>query len=261
MEMPRIIGKISLNRKNLNMIGAQWKRLQSEWDQPIKIAIPGPMTIMDSTYNEHYKDSVDQLLLDLAENINTFLVHLTNQYDVRFIQIDEPIFARKPEMTKRIGFAAMKRVWQNVPDRVYKSIHICCGYTDEVDEKYEKASNHAYVRLADYGMDEFLVNECGVNGISIEDAHDRVPMEFYRKIRKLDIILGVVKVCRTECYSEEEIVERVSSIIKEGGVKPDKLLLAPDCGMALLPLDVARKKIQVMGRAANVLRRRYQSKL
>eukprot|EP01083_Nonionella_stella_P051943 137986_1 len=78
----------------------------------IKIAIPGPMTIMDSTHNEYYAN-VHQLLFDLANCINQYILNLSENFAVKYIQIDEPIFSRKPDMAKKVGFKAMKMCWQN----------------------------------------------------------------------------------------------------------------------------------------------------
>eukprot|EP01084_Bolivina_argentea_P253606 426083_1 len=260
---PQITEKISLKSDALDLMANQWTQLQKHCRKPIKIQIPGPMTIMDSTYNEYYNNNKEELLFDLSDCINKYILYLTNNTDLKFIQIDEPVFTRKPEMAKDIGFKAMKKCLENVPKYVYKSVHICCGYFDEVDTKYEKADNHSYVKLVQYGMDSFLYDECGINGITIEDAHSRVPMKFFKLINKLDIILGVVKVCETRVISNStnEIVDRVHDIIKFGKIKPKKLLLAPDCGLAMLPLDVVRKKMKSLLVARDILRSHYQSKL
>eukprot|EP01083_Nonionella_stella_P051942 137984_1 len=261
MYSPRITNKITLKKDALDLIGNQWLLLQQKHNsKPIKIAIPGPMTIMDSTHNEYYAN-VHQLLFDLANCINQYILNLSENFAVKYIQIDEPIFSRKPDMAKKVGFKAMKMCWQNVPNYVYKSIHLCCGYSNELDIEYEKADNHCYVQLLKYGMDDFLVDECGVHAISIEDAHDRVPMEFFKLVKKLDIILGVIKVCQKQMISTDQIVERVANIIQLGNIEPSKLLLAPDCGLAMLPIHVAKKKLKALVEARNILRRRYQSKL
>ena len=76
MVMPRITDKVSLKKEGLDLYGAQWSRLQKDCDKAIKIAIPGPMTIMDSTCNEYYKDDIKGLLFDLADCINAYILNL-----------------------------------------------------------------------------------------------------------------------------------------------------------------------------------------
>ena len=173
MIMPQITNKVTLKKEAMDLMSQQWSELQKLSSKPLKIAIPGPMTIMDSTHNEYYKNNSDALLADLAQCINTFLVHLSNKCEVKYIQIDEPIWARKCEEANRIGFKVMQKCWENIPTHIYKAIHICCGYANELDIKYQKADNHSYVKLLKYGMDRHLVDNCGVNGITIEDAHHR----------------------------------------------------------------------------------------
>ena len=45
------------------------KFLRSQTDQPIKWALPGPMTMVDTLYDDHYKVTREKLAWEFAKNI------------------------------------------------------------------------------------------------------------------------------------------------------------------------------------------------
>ena len=103
----------------------------------------------------------------------------------------------------------MEICWDGIPNHVYRMVHICCGYTNELNEKdYKKAENHSYIKLAQYGIDKW-----NINGLSIEDAHTRIPLQFFKMIKNIDIVLGCLKVCQTHCYTENDIMHRIEQVI------------------------------------------------
>ncbi len=61
------------------------------------MTIPGPLTIMDSIADAYYGDE-NRFGVDLADAIN-FEIKALSAAGCRWIQIDEPIFARQPEKT------------------------------------------------------------------------------------------------------------------------------------------------------------------
>jgi len=112
------------------------------------------------------KSNEDDLLWDLVKAINIEVLRLA-EAGVKYIQIDEPTFTRQVETAVRIGFRlksafcaqvfvqfclhlfrCLQQCWTGVPKNVIKGIHVCCGYTDSLDQKdYLKAENHSYIRV------------------------------------------------------------------------------------------------------------------
>ena len=102
---------------------------------------------------------------DLAETINKEVLSLVDK-GCKFIQIDEPLFARQLEDAESFGFEGIERCFHKVPNDVKKIIHICCGYPDHLDdENYKKADSNCYRDLA---KSLELLN---IDQISLEDAH------------------------------------------------------------------------------------------
>lgn len=64
----------------------------------------------------------------------------------------------------------------------------------------------------------------------------------------MKVILGAVAVARTKVEREEEVVNRVREALKF--IPPARLILAPDCGLGMLPLNIIKEKIQVMVKVA-----------
>ena len=71
--LPMIVSKISL--KNHGLLAEEWQFSQAMSKASVKITIPGPITIMDTFYNDFYEDE-ETLLQDLANCINLELKNL-----------------------------------------------------------------------------------------------------------------------------------------------------------------------------------------
>ncbi len=111
--------------------------------QPVKITLPGPMTITDTIADAYYHDD-EQLGYALAQAINKEVLRLVDA-GCTWIQIDEPLFARKPEQALAYGMKNLERCFKDVPEHVIKAVHMCCGYPTKLDDEiYPKANHDAY---------------------------------------------------------------------------------------------------------------------
>ena len=53
---------------------------------------------------------------------------------------------------------------------------------------------------------------------------------------------------RTRVETEEEVVGKVREALKF--IPAERLILAPDCGLGMLPLNIIQQKLQVMVKVA-----------
>jgi 5-methyltetrahydropteroyltriglutamate--homocysteine methyltransferase len=67
--------------------------------------------------------------------------------------------------------------------------------------------------------------------------------------------VGCIDLSTPEVESVETIVDRIRRALPY--VKPENVILAPDCGMKYLPRDAAVGKLQAMVAAAKVLRQEH----
>jgi len=241
-ELPTITAKIK--PRGNHFLDHDYRIAQAMTDQPVKITVPGPMTIMDTTANAHYDDE-KQLAFDLADALN-FEIRALADAGCSFIQIDEPLFARNVERALAFGVEGLERCFHGVPDTVTRVMHMCCGYPDHLDdEDYHKADPQCYFQLAQ------AVDQSSIDQISIEDAHRHNDLSLIGKFQNSTLILGAVAIAQSRVETVDEIVERLKQIL--GAIDADRLIAAPDCGLAMLGRDLAMQKLKNLCAAAKAV--------
>ena len=90
------------------------------------------MTIMDTIANDYYKND-EEMGYDFASALNVEIRRLV-EAGCKYIQVDEPLFARKPENAISYGISNLEKCFEGINDSVVEKItHICCGYPDKID--------------------------------------------------------------------------------------------------------------------------------
>ena len=236
--LPAVVGPV---RARAPFLPADYRRAQACTDRPVKITMPGPMTISDTTVDLHYGDA-RVLGRALAAALNREVLALADA-GCRYIQIDEPLFARKPDAALDHGFENLERAFHGCPGHVTRTVHMCCGYPDRLDRTdYPKADPGSYLRLAD------AIEDSAIDAISIEDAHRPNDLSLLERFRRTTVILGVVAIARSRVEDAEEIAERLGAALDH--IDAHRLIAAPDCGLGLLGRDLARCKLANLCRAA-----------
>lgn len=239
--LPTIKGKVSA--KSL-FLSADWKQAQSNTKQAVKITMPGPMTIADTTSDMFYQNN-QQLGADLADALNKEIRQLASD-GCRHIQLDEPVFARHPQLALDYGFEHLERAFHGCPDSVTRTVHMCCGYPDKLDnDDYPKADRQSYVQLAD------AIEYSSIDAVSIEDAHRHNDLQLLEKFQKTTVILGVVVIAKSELESVEQIRERLNAALLH--IDAARLIAAPDCGLGMLDRNTALAKLKHLSLAASNL--------
>ena len=134
--LPTITNKIKAKEE---FLVSEWKLNQSQTSKPVKVTIPGPMTITDTIANTHYT-SDEEMGNDLAVAINDEIKRLVSA-GCKYIQVDEPLFARKPDNALAFGIKNLEKCFDGITqENVERITHICCGYPDKLDAiNYPKA--------------------------------------------------------------------------------------------------------------------------
>jgi len=238
-QLPRIVGPVGFERSPLVH---EYEVAQSLSPRPVKVTVPGPMTIADSTVDEHYDDPV-ALGADLAAALNGQIVELAAA-GCRYIQVDEPVMARRPDQALAHGIEHLARCFYRVPAEVTRVVHCCCGYPRHLDDPdYPKADRAAYLRLAP------AIDEAPIDQISIEDAHRHNDLAALLPLfAETTVVLGVVAIADSRVETVAEVEARLRSALEH--LPPERLVAAPDCGLGYLPRDLARAKLSVLTEAA-----------
>lgn len=240
-KFPTIVGDIVVGE---HFLVEDWRRAQDATDRPVKMTLPGPMTIIDSVVDQHYGND-EKLALALAEALNYEALALA-EAGCRHIQIDEPVFARKARAALEWGGRMLERAFDGIPDEVTRTVHICCGYPSAVDlEDFPKAPREAYFELA------AMLDDSSVDCVSIEDAHRYNDLALLARFRKTSVILGVVQIAATRVETVDEITDRLRDALQH--IDKERLLAGPDCGLAMLERDTVFAKLANLCAAAKSL--------
>jgi 5-methyltetrahydropteroyltriglutamate--homocysteine methyltransferase len=190
--------------------------------KPVKVPITGPYTLASWSFNEAYEDDAD-LSYALADLVNEEIEALVDA-GARYIQIDEPALATTPDDHAIVG-ECLDRIVADIPDEVRIGLHVCYGDYSRI-----------YPELLEYPIDEFDVELCN-------DGYEQIDV-FTDPEFSMDLALGVVDVHSTEVESVEEIKANIRQGFEV--VPPERLTVSPDCGVKLLPREVAYQKIENM---------------
>ena len=238
VELPGIVGPV---RAREPFLPHDWSKAQAATDKPVKVTLHGPMTVADTSVNLFYDDD-RRLGRDLAAALNAEVRALADA-GCRYIQIDEPLFARYPAKALAFGIEDLDRCWHGVPGDVTKIAHMCCGYPNKLDDTdYPKADPGAYFELA------AALDRSAVDAVSIEDAHRHNDLSLLDLFARKTVILGLVTIASSRLESEEEIRERLLAALRH--LPPERLIAAPDCGLGYFTREMAMQKMTLLSRAA-----------
>ena len=231
--VPRVVGKI---RRKYPVEVRDLRFLRANTDRPVKITLPGPFTMSEQAQNDHYATE-EEMVLDYAAAVNEEMRDLFAA-GADIVQLDEPWMEAHAEKARKFGLTALRRAVDGVTGTT--ALHICFGYAAMVPG-----------RPAAYSFLEELADS-PVKQISIETAQSSLDCSVLAKLPKKTIILGVIDLSKPEVESAESIAARIRRALPF--VSPDRLVLAPDCGMKYLPAESAFGKLKSMVAAAQIVR-------
>lgn len=231
--VPRVVGKI--RRKHAVQVrDVQFLRVNT--DRQIKITVPGPFTMAQQAQNDFYKSEAE-MAYDYAQAVNEEIRDLfAAGADV--VQIDEPYMQARPEKAREYGVEVLNRALEGVTGRT--AVHICFGYAAVI-----------HARPNGYS---FLPELCGCSAhqISIETAQSNLDCAVLDSLSNKEIMLGVLDLSTNEIEHPEVVAARIRRALPH--VPPERLIIAPDCGLKYLPRDVAYGKMKAMVEGAAIVR-------
>ncbi|MGG7462831.1 methionine synthase [Plantibacter sp. YIM 135347] len=240
--VPTVVGAVS-REKPVFVEDAKFLRQQT--DRPIKWALPGPMTMIDTLSDRHYK-SREKLAWEFATILNQEAREL-EAAGVDIIQFDEPAFNVFFDDVKDWGVAALERAAEGL--RAETVVHICYGYGIKANTDW-KATLGAEWRQ--YETSFPLLQQSSIDTISLESHHSHVPLDLVELIRGKKVMLGAIDVASETIETPEEVADTLRKAL--AFVDADKLIPSTNCGLAPLPRDVARGKLRALSAGAAILR-------
>jgi 5-methyltetrahydropteroyltriglutamate--homocysteine methyltransferase len=231
--VPRVVGDIvrpgPIQRPDLEF-------LRAHTDRTIKVTVPGPFTMSAQAQDDHYGDP-RSLALAYADAVNAEVRDLFAA-GADIVQLDEPYMQARPEPARAYGLEALNRALDGVGGTT--AVHICFGYAAII---HERPSGYSFLpELADTPADM----------ISIETAQSNLDPSVLTALSGKTIILGVIDLSTPEVETADTVAARVRRALPY--VDPERVVLAPDCGMKYLPRESADGKLRSMAAAAAQLR-------
>ena len=231
--VPRVVGPIKRSRP-VQVRDVEF--LRANTDRRIKVTVPGPFTMSQQVQNDHYPD-LASLSMDYAVAVNQDVKALF-EAGADVVQLDEPWLQAHADDAREFGVQAINKALEGVGGTT--GLHLCFGYAAVVKNK---ASEYDF--LAE-------LEESVVDLISIEAAQPNLDLSVLAKLPSKTIVVGVLDLEDSAIESPEAVAARVREALRY--LPPERLMLAPDCGMKYLPRDVAFGKLQAMVRGVELVR-------
>jgi 5-methyltetrahydropteroyltriglutamate--homocysteine methyltransferase len=234
--VPRVVGKI---KRTAPVELRDMQFLRENTEHAAKITLPGPFTMSQQARNEFYKDD-EELAMAFAEAVNAEALDL-QKAGADVIQLDEPWVRNNPELAKRYAVKAINRALRGVT--VPTVVHLCFGYAAVVPGSSKPAGYSFLAELDDTTAEQ----------ISIEAAQPKLDLGVLKDLSSKKIMLGVLDLGNPEIETAAVVADRIRNGLKH--VPPERLVVAPDCGMKYMPRHVAFGKLKAMSEAAGVVRK------
>jgi 5-methyltetrahydropteroyltriglutamate--homocysteine methyltransferase len=189
--------------------------------------------------NDFYKTEA-AAALDYAAAVNEEIRDLFAA-GADIVQIDEPYMQARPEQAREYGLQALNRALDGI--RGTTAVHICFGYAAII---HQRPSGYSFLpELAG----------CGCRQVSVETAQSGLDCSVLAKLAGKQIMVGAINLNDLRVETPAEVVARIKRALSF--VRPEDVIIAPDCGMKYLPRDVAFGKMRAMVDAATILRKEF----
>jgi 5-methyltetrahydropteroyltriglutamate--homocysteine methyltransferase len=231
--VPRVVGPIRRVRP-VQVRDVQF--LRAHTDRPIKATIPGPFTMAQQAQNEYYPDR-ESLAMDYATCVNAEVKALF-EAGADVVKLEEPWVRNDPEAARAYGVTAINKALEGITGTT--ALHLCFGYAAMVQGKPSR-----YAFLAE--LENSLVQQ-----ISIEAAQPKLDLAVLQELPTKTIILGVLDLSDMRIEAPESIAAKLREALQY--VPPERLMVAPDCGMKYLPRAIAYRKLRAMTLGAAIVR-------
>lgn len=240
--VPSVVGPVS-RQKAVFVEDARFLRQQTK--QPIKWALPGPMTMIDTLYDAHYR-SREKLAWEFAKILNQEAREL-EAAGVDIVQFDEPAFNVFFDEVNDWGIATLERAIEGL--KCETAVHICYGYGIKANTDWKKTLGSEW-RQYERTFPKLQASNIGM--VSLECQNSHVPMELIELLRGKKVMVGAIDVASNAVETPEEVAATLRKALRF--VDADKLCPCTNCGMAPLSRTIARAKLEALSAGAAIVR-------
>jgi 5-methyltetrahydropteroyltriglutamate--homocysteine methyltransferase len=241
-EVPTVTGPLA-RRAPVHLDEVRWARAHT--DRRLKFTIPGPMTIVDTLADEHYRDR-RRLALAFARVINEEARELAAA-GLDVLQLDEPAFNVYMDDVAAWGIEALHRAIDGLACTT--AVHICYGYGIKANTDWKGTLGAEWRQ---YEQTFPLLAHSRIDQVSLECASSRVPLSLLGLLAGKDVLVGCIDVATEKVETPEDVAATIRRALEY--VPPARLFPCTNCGMVPLPRAVARAKLRALGAGARLAR-------
>jgi 5-methyltetrahydropteroyltriglutamate--homocysteine methyltransferase len=234
--VPRVAGPI---RRTAPIEAHDARFLKERAGGWVKITIPGPFTMTQQAQNDHYPDD-RSLAMDYADAVNAEARDLFAA-GVDIVQLDEPYLQAKADQARAFALEAINRAVKDVGGLT--ALHICFGYA-HVHRGAAKPKGYAF-------LEELEASDVDI--ISVEAAQPKLDPSILQELPSKHIMYGVIDLNDPTVETPETVAARIRAALPY--VDPERLIIAPDCGLKYHSREVAFGKLKAMVDGAAIVRR------
>jgi 5-methyltetrahydropteroyltriglutamate--homocysteine methyltransferase len=241
-EVPTVVGRIR-RRGPVHSGDVRWARAHTR--RRLKFTLPGPMTIVDTIADEHYRDR-RALAMAFAHVINEEAREL-EALGLDVLQLDEPAFNVYLDDVEAWGIETLHAAIDGL--RCTTAVHICYGYGIKPNIDWKQTLGSEWRQ---YERTFPLLAKSRIGQVSLECAGSRVPLALLKLLGDKDVLAGAVDVATRTVETPEEVAANIRAVMNH--VPPERLFPCTNCGMVVLPREVARGKLAALAAGAAIVR-------
>jgi len=232
--VPRVVGPI---RRTRPVEKRDVEFLRANTDRRIKATLPGPFTMSQQAQDDFYQDE-EELAMALAAAVNEEVRDLFDA-GADVVQLDEPYLQARAEKASRFAIKAINRALEGIEGTT--ALHTCFGYAHIV---HNRPKGYPFLEeLADTSAKQ----------ISMESAQQNVDLGVLKSLGGKTLIVGVLDLSDNSAVEHVDVVvNRIKNAARF--VDPERLIVAPDCGMKYLPRETAFGKLSALVEGAERVR-------
>jgi len=242
--VPTVVGPLR-PRGRVHATEAQLARAHTR--RPLKFTLPGPMTIVDTIADSHYRDKV-KMAMAFAECLNEEARGLVAD-GVDVIQFDEPAFNVYLDDVKRWGIDALHRAAEGLACKT--AVHICYGYGIQANLDWKRTLGGEWRQYEEIFP---ALARSRIDQVSLECANSKVPAKLMGLLAGKDVLVGVIDVASDAVETPGQVAATLAEAAKH--VPKERIVACTNCGMAPMDRAIAAAKLAALGAGARLARER-----
>jgi 5-methyltetrahydropteroyltriglutamate--homocysteine methyltransferase len=243
--VPMVVGEVARQKA---VFVEDAKFLRKLTDKPIKWALPGPMTMVDTLYDAHY-NSKEKLAWEFAKVLNEEAREL-QEAGIDIIQFDEPAFNVFFDEVNDWGMAALERAIEGL--HCETAVHVCYGYGIKANNDWKKTLGSEWRQYEEIFP---KIQASNIDIVSLECHNSNVPLNLIELVRGKKVMVGAIDVASNTIETPEEVADTLRKTL--AFVDIENLYPSTNCGMAPLSRNVARGKLGALSAGAEIIRKEF----